>query len=575
VEQPLILDRYRPLADLASGGFGEVVLAYDTRMQRRVAIKRLPVAGRNTHRAASPTGLAEARTAALLNHPNIVTVHEWDTDADEAFLIMEYIDGPSLAEVLDAGGALDLDQTAAIVADVASAIAYAHDNGVLHLDIKPENVLLTRDGRAKVTDFGIAALSGATGHGPAAGGTLGYMPLEQLRDLEVDERTDVWALAALTFELLTDANPFSSASIEGAVFKVDVMDLPVPSEYADGLPAPIDDVLTAALAPHQAERYHSVAAFASALLPQLGDAGYGRETLLDLIESDFALESDDVGRADWDNVGLWDRAPLAGAVVGRLMGAVVGGWLAFAGLAAVGLDRNPALGAAALTALAGALAPGLGSLLGLVLFLGAVAMAGWWPMALVLGITGVAVWWFAGRRDAGFAAALLGPALGMPRISLATPMLLGFWLTPLRAAALCAYSATITLLVSAVSGGRAPYIAVDWRFFLDPLGSRVIAGSVRTLLSEPSPIIVVATWALAGALMSLACSRGSRLSAFVGAGLAGVALWGGYTLAELTSRAVNGSMTWTGQGLLPYLTASLILVVLVAAAGAPPRAEEE
>lgn len=574
MEQPLILDRYRPLVDLASGGFGEVVLAYDTRMQRRVAIKRLPVAGGGGHGVATPTGLAEARTAALLNHPNIVTVHEWDTDADEAFLIMEYIDGPSLADLLDAGGALDLDEAAAVLEDVASALDYAHENGVLHLDIKPENVLITRDGRAKVTDFGIAALSSSAGHGPAAGGTLGYMPLEQLRELDVDERTDVWALAALAFEVLTDANPFSANSIEGSVFKVDVMELPVPSEYDDSLPAALDDVFSAALAPHPAERYHSVGAFASALLPQLGEPAYGRESLIEYIENEFATEASSE-EPTWEQLGLWDRAPRAGALIARLMGAAVGGWLAYAGLAALTSERLPALGGTALCALAGALAPGLGSLLGLALFMGAVVMAGWWPVAAGLGVTGALVWWFAGRRDAGFAGALLAPVLGLARVSPAAPLLLGFWLTPLRAAALSAYSAVITMLVSAVSGGRAPYVAVDWRFFADPLGSRVIAGAAKTLVSEPSPLVIVATWALTGALMSIACSRGSRLSAFVGMALGGATLWGGYTVADLVTQAVNGSMTWTGTGLLPYLTASLILVVLVAAAGAPPRAEEE
>lgn len=574
MEQPLILDRYRPLADLARGGFGEVVLAYDTRMQRRVAIKRLQVAGGPGLRAATPAGLSEARTAAMLNHPNIVTVFEWDTDDDEAFLIMEFIEGPSLADLLDACGALDLDEAAAVIGDVAAAVAYAHDNGVLHLDIKPENVLVTRDGRAKVTDFGIAALSSATGHGPAAGGTLGYMPLEQLRELEVDERTDVWALAALAFEVLTDANPFSAKSIEGSVFKVDVMDVPVPSEYASDLPRELDDVFSAALAPHAEERYGSVAAFASALLPHLGDAGYGRESLIESVEAEFATETPDDG-SDWERIGLWDRAPRAGAAVGRLMGAITGGWLAWAGLTAVALDPTPALAGAGLAALAGLLAPGLGALLGLALFLGAVAMNGWWPVAVVLGISGALVWWFAGRRDAGFAGALLAPVLGLPRIPLATPLLLGFWIPPLRSAALAAYGAAVSLLASAASGGRAPYLAVEWRFFVDPLGSRVIAGGVRTLVSDPSPIVVIATWAAAAAVMSIACARASRLASFVGMGLAGATLWGGYTLAQMTSQAVNGSMTWIGEGLLPYLTASLILVVLVGAAGAPPRAEDE
>ena len=164
VEQQLILDRYRPLEELGEGGFATVTLAWDTRMQRRVAIKRLALprdwTGNVLHH---PPGLAEARTAALLNHPAIVTVYDFETDADEAFLIMEHVDGASLERVLDdVGGALTLDEAAAVIDAVSSALSFAHDNGVLHLDIKPANVLVTRDGRVKVADFGMAALSSAS-----------------------------------------------------------------------------------------------------------------------------------------------------------------------------------------------------------------------------------------------------------------------------------------------------------------------------------------------------------------------------------------------------------------------------
>ena len=110
MEHELILGRYRPLADLGEGGHGVVTLAYDTKMARRVAIKRIPLSHAGVRRLQDTTGLAEARTAAMLNHPNIVTVHEWDTDLDEAFLIMEYVDGASIAELLDEDGPLDLDE---------------------------------------------------------------------------------------------------------------------------------------------------------------------------------------------------------------------------------------------------------------------------------------------------------------------------------------------------------------------------------------------------------------------------------------------------------------------------------
>nr|MDA3936803.1 serine/threonine-protein kinase [Actinomycetota bacterium] len=250
MEQQLILDRYRPLEDLGEGGYGSVVLAYDTRIQRRVAIKRLPTMGVRSRRQTAPSGLVEARTAAMLNHPSIVTVYEWDTDSDEAFIIMEFVDGATLADILDAEGALSVDQAAAALEAVSSAIAFAHDNGVLHLDIKPENVLVTRDGRVKVADFGVSTLSAAMGHGVAEGGTLGYMPPEQLSGGEVDERTDEWALASVLYECLTDANPFGSDSIEGALFKAEVVEPAPPSEFTPELVASIDVVLLAAMLPH-------------------------------------------------------------------------------------------------------------------------------------------------------------------------------------------------------------------------------------------------------------------------------------------------------------------------------------
>ncbi len=226
-------------------------------MQRRVAIKRLPLprsaqrgaAAGATALAPRDSGLAEARTAALLNHPDIVTVHEWDTDSDEAFLIMEHVDGASLADLLDDDGALDLDEAAAVLDAVFSAVEFAHENGVLHLDLKPQNVLVSRDGRVKVADLGISALSTAAGHATSYGGTPGYMPPEQIRGEPVDERTDVWALGALAFELLTNANPFISDSAEGALFKIEVAEPSAPSDFDHGLPPEIDDVVMTALAP--------------------------------------------------------------------------------------------------------------------------------------------------------------------------------------------------------------------------------------------------------------------------------------------------------------------------------------
>lgn len=572
MEGPLILDRYRPLADLASGGFADVVLAYDTRMQRRVAIKRLPFPRDRAGRPVIPAGLSEARTAAMLNHPSIVTVYEWDTDANEAFLIMEHVDGVSLADLLD-DGPLDLNEAATVVATVAAALRFAHDNGVLHLDIKPENVLVTRDGLIKVTDFGVASLSTSSGHQPILGGTLGYMPLEQLRDEEVDERADVWAFASLVFESLTAANPLASDTLEGAIFKANVIDPPVLTEFDPALPSELDDVLIAALSTHAEDRYPDVRTFVAEILPFLGDVEDGRESLADAVAAIIGDGED--GAHPAAGLGVWDRLVHLRPQATRLLGTAVGGWLAYAGLTALQLGYPATLAGAALAALAGALAPGLGALLGYAIFLLALALTGDWLLAAALGISGGALWWTAGRHSAGFVGALAAPVLGAVYVALAVPLLFGFMMRPLRAAGFAAYAAAVTLVASAASGARGPYAWVDPRWLLDPFGPRGMDGGVRDLLGDPAFAVVVAAWALAAAVTSLACAIASRLAAICGVALGALTLYGGYTAASLVSTAYGRSITWSQEALLPHLMASLILVVLVVAAGPPTRAEEE
>ena len=163
--RPLILDRYRPIATSGVGGTGIVQIAWDTRIQRRVAIKRLPL---GNDPAVASRGLAEARTAAMLSHPTIVSVLDFEIEGAEALLIMEYVDGMTLAQVMDAvDGPLSLDVTAHVVHAVADALSYAHENQVLHLDIKPENILISRDGLVKVSDFGLATLADSEGFAAA------------------------------------------------------------------------------------------------------------------------------------------------------------------------------------------------------------------------------------------------------------------------------------------------------------------------------------------------------------------------------------------------------------------------
>ena len=519
-------------------------------------------------------------------HPAIVTVHEWDTDSDEAFLIMEHVDGASLAELLDDSGPLDLDEAAAALDAVFSAVEFAHENGVLHLDLKPQNVLVARDGRVKVADFGISALSTAAGHAASYGGTPGYMPPEQLRGEPVDARTDVWALGALAFELLTDANPFVSDSAEGALFRIEVAEPSSPRDFDSGLSPEIDDVIMTALAPDPAERYPSVTHLAASLLPLLGDEREGRSELRARVQELVVEVESEPGRPSWERLGLWDRSRPYAMVLARIAGAGTAAWMSWFGIAAAGLPGAPALVGAALAGLAGALAPALGVALGVLLFVSGLLAEGAYVTAIALLALASAYWWFVARRDA--AAALLplaAPVLGVFHVSLATPFLAGFVLAPLQAALASLAGGALCVLAWAASPAAMAFADVDWHLLADPL---VAASSIEPVVGErlhlawttPFTYVVLLSWALAAAAMSLACRRASRPAAFLGAGVAALTLWGGYALAGWIASSGGEAAALLGwetvrEPFARQMTASLILVVLIIAAGPPVRPEEE
>lgn len=575
MEQQLILERYRPLAELAQGGFGIVTLAWDTRMQRRVAIKRLALPLDDRGVAFEPPGLAEARTAAMLSHPAIVTVLDFDTDSDEAFLIMEYVDGVSLYELLESiGGPLDLDEAAAVLKAVFSAVEFAHDNGVLHLDLKPENVLIDRAGRVKVADFGMSELSTLSGHGAAFGGTPGYMPLEQLEGERVTERTDVWALGALAYETLTGDNPFAEPSIAESVVRLSVFEPPLPSEYEPQLPAGIDDVVLAALGTHPSDRYPGVRRFADALLPLLGDAGVGREALADLVAAYADDEADEQRTAAAP--GLWDRAGgRTGAALVRAVAAVEAGWLAWAGLAPLRLELVAVGAAAGLVALAAALAPPLGIGLGLACFIAGLAAAGAWLPAVAVGLLGGAWWWMVARRSHGAAVLpLSAPLLGVAWVPFVEPLIAGFALRVVPAMASGLLGGALAMLASAASGGRPPYVAVDAPLLLDVWQTSLSSSNVSALATTPGAFVALLGWPLAAGLSSVVSRRATRAAAAFGAVLGAAVLAAAYAAADLVNGLARPGL-WLGVVSAVSLACSLILVLLVVVLGPPLRPEEE
>lgn len=215
---------YTILGRLGAGGMGEVYLAQDRRLNRRVALKILP-----SFFASDDMRLRrfqrEAQAASALNHPNILTIHEVGEHEDTWFIATEFIDGPTVRELIGQSD-LSLEETLDIAEQVASALATAHAAGIVHRDIKPENIMRRTDGLVKILDFGIVKLLEQRSTESFGGtsitqahtevgvvmGTAGYMSPEQARGLSVDERTDIWSLGVVLYEMLAHRAPFSGAT---------------------------------------------------------------------------------------------------------------------------------------------------------------------------------------------------------------------------------------------------------------------------------------------------------------------------------------------------------------------------
>lgn len=201
--------RYKVEGGLGEGGMGAVVLATDTRLGRKVAIKR--ILGESARsKAAIARFLTEARAIAAISHPNVVQIYELGVSKEGPFLVIEYIDGGSLLDRCKAG-AIPLEQAVEMFCQVCDGLARAHDAGIVHRDIKPANILLTKDGTAKLTDFGLAKAEASDHQMTMAGAVMGtpdFMPPEQRRDAAlVDHRSDLWSLAATLYQAVSGRSP--------------------------------------------------------------------------------------------------------------------------------------------------------------------------------------------------------------------------------------------------------------------------------------------------------------------------------------------------------------------------------
>lgn len=265
--KPRFAGQYQLERELGRGGMGVVFLARELSLDRLVAIKVLP-----PHLAADATlrerFLREARTAAQLSHPNIVPIYRADIIDDVAWFAMGFIDGESLAERLQARGPLPPTEVVRFLREAAWALAYAHARGVVHRDVKPENLLVERgSGRVVVTDFGIARdmrASGLTADGMVMG-SVHYMSPEQVAGGELDGRSDLYALGVVAFRLLSGRLPFDAPQASAVLLMQATKAAPSLREVAPSVPAPLAAVIDRCLRKDPAERYPHGEALAEAL----------------------------------------------------------------------------------------------------------------------------------------------------------------------------------------------------------------------------------------------------------------------------------------------------------------------
>ena len=229
-----LIDHYKIIKKIGSGGMGEIYLAEDTKLERSVALKFLP-RHMTEDREARTRFEREAKAAAALNHPNIVTVYEIGEHEGQVYIAMEYVEGQTLKELISvnrppstvdrspiAPGPLPIAQVLDIATQIAAGLAAAHAKGIVHRDIKPQNILIDKDGRVKILDFGLAKLQGVSRltQDSFAMGTVNYMSPEQGQGKEVDPRSDIWSLGVVFYEMISGELPFRGDYDQAVIYAI-------------------------------------------------------------------------------------------------------------------------------------------------------------------------------------------------------------------------------------------------------------------------------------------------------------------------------------------------------------------
>ena len=214
------ISHYKILEKLGEGGMGEVFLAEDTKLDRKVALKFLPEEYTKDQQAKERFE-REAKAAAALNHPNIVTIYDINEHEDQTYIAMEYVDGQTLKEQIT-NRKLPITEIMDIFTQICQGLSKAHETGIIHRDIKPQNIIIDKESRVKILDFGLAKLKGVSQltRESSTLGTVAYMSPEQAMGIEVDHRTDIWSLGVVLYEMLSGELPFKGEYEQAVVYSI-------------------------------------------------------------------------------------------------------------------------------------------------------------------------------------------------------------------------------------------------------------------------------------------------------------------------------------------------------------------
>jgi eukaryotic-like serine/threonine-protein kinase len=263
------LGRYSILSELGRGAMGVVYKATDTALERTVAVKtvhmELEKDGAEKYEARF---YQEARAAGSLNHPNIVTVYDIGKEGNVAYMAMEFIEGVELRSLLGEGRTLPVSQAVSIAVQVAEGLAYAHEHGVVHRDVKPANIMVVGEGPVKITDFGIARMRAAADELTQTGMMLGspkYMSPEQVVGKRADHRSDIFSLGVILYEMLAGNAPFGGENVTALMYQIVNFVPPSPSTVNPAVPELLNFIVAKMLAKPLEERYQSAQELASDL----------------------------------------------------------------------------------------------------------------------------------------------------------------------------------------------------------------------------------------------------------------------------------------------------------------------